>query len=158
MSAQSLEDRMQWLADLEEIKQLKARYYRFNDTQDWASFRAVFIDEAVYDSGTQLLHGADEVVATFSAGLAGGKTAHLAVLPEITISGDTATGIWAFRDYVQLAGDGAPIGFRGHGHEHDEYVRTPSGWKISKVVITRLRVDPLEGGLPKIFERPYASA
>lgn len=145
---------LQRLVDIEDIKQLKARYYRFNDTQDWKAFRTAFTDDAYYDSSVQIIHGADAIVANFSAGLAGGTTAHSSGLSEITITGpDTATGIWAFRDYVQLAGEGLPIGFRGHGHEHDDYVRTADGWKIKRVVITRIRVDPLEGGLPEIFHR-----
>jgi hypothetical protein len=152
-------DRYQGLVDMEEIKQLKARYYRFNDTQDWQAFRSVFTEDVCYDSGTQVLHGADRVASTFAAGLAGGKTAHIAGLPEITLTGpDTATGIWAFRDYVQVAGGAAaPVGFHGYGHEHDEYVRTADGWKIKRVVITRVRIDPLEGGLPEIFHQPHVA-
>jgi hypothetical protein len=148
-------DRYQWLVDIEEIKQLKARYYRFNDTQNWQAFRGVFTADVCYDSGTQILQGADLVATTFAAGLVGGKTAHIAGLPEIALTGpDTATGIWAFRDYVQVAGGtNAPVGFHGYGHEHDEYVRTSDGCKIRRVVITRVRIDPLEGGLPEIFRR-----
>src|SRR5690606_23240555 len=116
------------------------------------SFRTLLIDDATYDTGTGFLTGADAIVATFSTGLAGGKTAHMAGMPEITLNGpDEATGIWAFRDYIQLAGDGAPVGFFGYGHEHDTYVRTDEGWKFKSVVITRIRVDALEGGLPQQF-------
>lgn len=150
-------DDTQWLVDLERIKQLKAQYYRFNDTQDWAAFRLLFVDEAIYDSGNHVLEGADKIAATFGSGLAGGRTAHMAGLPEIEIvDPDNATGIWAFRDYVEVAGSGEPVGFFGYGHEHDEYVRTKEGWKIRKVTITRIRVDPLAGGLPSAFERTAA--
>jgi len=141
---------IQRLIDIEDIKQLKARYYRYNDTQDWAAFRDVFTDDVHYETGTQILDGRDQLVTTFAAGLKDGKTAHMAGLPEVTITGpDTATGIWAFRDYVQVAADSeAVVGFRGYGHEHDEYIRTGDGWRIKSVVITRIRVDPFEGGLP----------
>ena len=145
-------DQLQQLLDLEAIKRLKSRYYRFNDTQQWDEFRALFVDDAIYDSGTHVLTSADAIVATFGQGLAGGRTAHMAGLPDIELTGaDSATGIWAFRDYVQLAGEGAPVGFVGYGHEHDDYVRTPDGWKFRRVVITRLRIDPLAGGLPQVM-------
>lgn len=146
-------DLLQKISDIEEIKTLKARYYRFNDTQDWNSFRTLLVDEATYDTGTSFLTSADQIVSKFRAGLAGGKTAHMAGLPEIAVtSPDEATGIWAFRDYIQLAGEGPRIGFFGYGHEHDEYVRTSEGWKFKSVIITRIRVDALEGGLPPQFE------
>ena len=35
-------------ADIEAIKQLKARYFRLMDTKDWAGFRAVFTDFSVH--------------------------------------------------------------------------------------------------------------
>jgi hypothetical protein len=47
---------------------------------------------------------------------------------------------------------------RRYGLEHDEYARTSDGWKIKRVVITRVRIDPLEGGLPEIFQRAAEDA
>ena len=37
------------LTAIEEIKQLKARYFRCMDTKDWAGLQAVFSDDAEFD-------------------------------------------------------------------------------------------------------------
>ncbi|MBV8983791.1 MAG: nuclear transport factor 2 family protein, partial [Acidimicrobiia bacterium] len=36
--------------------------------------------------------------------------------------------------------------FRGYGHYNEEYVREDGGWRIRRLVLTRLRVDPLTDG------------
>ena len=38
------------LIAIEEIKQLKARYFRCMDTKDYTGLRAVFADDAVFDA------------------------------------------------------------------------------------------------------------
>src|SRR5450759_257723 len=121
-------DPLQHLLDIEEIKQLKARYFRLMDTKDWAGFTALFTDDAVLDAAGTVHHG------------------HM---PEITITGpDSATGIWAMFDYLTFPGDGPPKGLQGYGHYHEEYRRVDGSWRIQHVVLTRLRVDPLAGGFP----------
>jgi hypothetical protein len=39
------------LADIEAIKQLKARYFRLMDTRNWAEFGDVFTRDAVLGAG-----------------------------------------------------------------------------------------------------------
>ena len=39
----------QWLQDIEEIKRLKARYFRLMDTKDWDGFRAIFATDVRID-------------------------------------------------------------------------------------------------------------
>jgi hypothetical protein len=71
-------------------------------------------------------------------------------MPDITMtSPDTATGVWAMLDYLTFPGDGPPRGFTGYGHYHEEYQRQDGAWLIRRLVLTRLRIDPLEGGLPQ---------
>jgi uncharacterized protein (TIGR02246 family) len=140
---------LQRLLDLEEIKQLKARYFRCMDTKDWDAFAGLFTVDAVMDADGYVEHGRDEIVAFLRKVLDGVVTTHHGHTPEITITGpDTATGIWAMFDYLTFPGGDPPPGLRGYGHYHDEYVREPGGWRIRRVRLTRLRVDPLEGGAP----------
>jgi hypothetical protein len=81
--------------------------------------------------------------------LDGVVTTHHGHMPEITITGpDTATGIWAMFDYLTFPGDGPPKGLRGYGHYHEQYRRVDGAWRIQHLVLTRLRVDPLDGGFP----------
>ena len=143
-----MDDAVQRLLDIEEIKQLKARYWRYLDTQDFASWRTVLTDDFHFEADTYAGTGADEIVRVISTALAGAKTVHRGHRPEITITGaDSATGIWSFDDWVEHApdADGNVRGFRGYGHYHERYVRTPDGWKIGHSVVERLRVVPLGG-------------
>ncbi len=39
---------VQMLWDIEQIKQLKARYFRMIDTKDWEGFRELFTDDCVH--------------------------------------------------------------------------------------------------------------
>jgi uncharacterized protein (TIGR02246 family) len=142
-------DRLQRLLDIEEIKQLKARYFRLMDTKDWAGFAALFTDAAVLDADGTVQHGPDGILAFLPKILDGVVTTHHGHMPEITITGpDSATGIWAMFDYLTFPGDGAPKGLQGYGHYHEEYRRVDGSWRIHHVVLTRLRVDPLAGGFP----------
>ena len=72
--------------------------------------------------------------------LADVPTVHHGHTSEISITGsDSATGIWAMYDRVELPGNC----FEGYGHYHEEYRRDPDGWKIRRMRITRLKIAPL---------------
>lgn len=142
----------QWqrLLDVEAIKQLKARYFRFLDTKQWDEWGTVFAADVrmeVPEADVEL-DGRDAVVSSVSAALAGARTVHHGHMPEIEITGpDTARGIWAMFDYVEWpAGDaGTRTGLNGYGHYHDLYRRDEGRWRISKTRLERLRIDPLAG-------------
>jgi len=142
------EDSIQHLLDIEAIKQLKARYFRTMDTKDWAGFKAVFASDArmIVPEGGVDLTGNQTIADTISGFLQGTTTTHHGHMPEIQITGaNTAKGIWAMFDYVQFPGvDGqSGMGLRGYGHYHEEYVREDSEWKIARLELSRLRVDPV---------------
>jgi len=92
------------VGDIEDIKQLKARYFRTLDTKDWEGYREVFTDDVVIDttaSGGERINGADAFVEYLGRALAGTTTVHQGHMPEITLTSDTtATGIWALHDIV----------------------------------------------------------
>jgi len=142
------------LADIEAIKQLKARYWRAVDTKNAALLRAVFTADAITDfrddgppgaNDHLLLRDADLFTAQVIAVLAGVITAHHGHMPEITIdSATTASGIWPMQDYLWVEDDRSPLPFRslrGWGHYHDRYIRTPEGWKICATRLRRLKLD-----------------
>jgi SnoaL-like domain len=150
------------LIAIEDIKQLKARYFRSLDTRDWAMFRTVFHDDVVIDfrgattdststdnaletldSGA-LISGADRWVDICSTA---GETQDIVTLhhghmPEITIlSADAAAGIWAMEDKNWWP-EGAPFRrLQAHGHYHETYERVDGQWLIKSVRLTRLRVQ-----------------
>ncbi|MBL8776617.1 MAG: nuclear transport factor 2 family protein [Acidimicrobiales bacterium] len=128
--------------DIEDLKRLKARYFRCLDTKDWPGLRSVFTDELVADSteaGGQVITGADAFIAFLQEVLADAVTVHQGHMPEIELTSPTsATGIWALHDIVIW-----PNGLRldGHGHYHETYRKTDAGWRIATSRLTRLHSD-----------------
>jgi SnoaL-like domain len=132
--------------DLEAIRQLKARYFRLMDTQQWEAWKDCFTAdvsaryEGVPRANSTLpldvdLAGRTELFKGVSSLLTGGKSVHQGFMPEIQLtSATTASGIWAMFDYVMLP----TCDFKGWGHYHEEYVKEGSAWKIKKIHLTRL--------------------
>jgi uncharacterized protein (TIGR02246 family) len=140
---------IQRLVDIEAIRQLKARYFRFLDTKDWDGFGALLTDDAYMEADGVVREGRTAILAFLPKVLDGVVTTHHGHTSEIEITGrDTATGIWAMFDYLTWPGDGPPKGMQGYGHYHEEYAREDGAWRIRRLVLTRLRVDPLPGGFP----------
>ncbi len=134
------------LVDIEQIKQLKARYFRLMDTRQWDAWGDVFTTgcEMDVESGGGVpethLEGREAIVAYVSKVLGSATTTHHGHMPEIEITGpDDARGIWAMYDYVTW---GREQDLKGYGHYHETYRRCDDGrWRIASVRLTRLRVD-----------------
>ncbi len=135
------------LLELEAIKQLKARYFRLMDTKQWLPFSQVFTDDVVVDvshdkhtpGGT--IRGRAEVVDFIRKAVGKATTVHHGHMPEIELLSPTeARGIWAMDDYVEFK---PSRGIRGYGHYDEAYRKEKGGWRISKLKLTRIRVDPL---------------
>ena len=126
------------LIDRIAISELKARSFRAVDTHDWPLLRSVFTDDATFVGRGIVTEGADAIVERVRTLLAGGFSSHHGHMPEMTVDGDEATGIWTMEDYV-----GLPSGeiYRGYGLYHDNYVRTNTGWLVSRTELTRLRFE-----------------
>lgn len=128
--------------DIEQIKNLKARYCRLLDTKEWDDLRQVFADDAVLDateSGGEVINGADAFIEFVRAALGGSVTVHHCHTPEIAVSTPTsATGIWAMEDRVRFP-DGTEL--LGFGHYHETYQKIDGAWRISAQKLTRLRMD-----------------
>lgn len=127
------------LVDLEEIKRLKARYFRTLDTKQWKEFGDVFTEDCSLANGPAedgVVKGRGEIVAYVKRGVSQLNTVHHGHMPEIEFTGtDTASGIWAMFD--RLRGDSLVLD--GWGHYHEEYRRCEDGrWRISSSRLTRL--------------------
>ena len=141
-------DLLRRLLDIEEIKGLKARYFRCMDRKDWDGWGRVFAEDAVLEvpEVDLVLTGRDAIVASVSGSLVGTQTVHHGHMPEIEVTGpDSARGTWAMADYVEWprTDDGGRVGLMGHGHYVEEYVREDGQWHIARSRLERLRVDPL---------------
>jgi hypothetical protein len=129
------------LVEIEAIKRLKARYFRFLDTKQWDAWRELFTEDfqAEIHGPHPVIHfeHRDEMVESNRKILAEAPTAHHGHMPEIELTGpDTARGIWAMVDVVKLG-----AGFVGYGHYHEEYRKVEGDWRIASLRLTRLHVE-----------------
>ena len=135
--------------DIFAIQMVKAAYFRAIDTKDWDLLCSVMIEDVEIDVTDDVEDGQPYVgrtrfVETCARVLRDAVTVHHGHMPEIHVTGDTATGIWAMEDYVDWgqAEDGTPRAFRGYGHYHERYVKGSDGlWRIAALQLTRLRRD-----------------
>ena len=141
------------LCDIEEIKQLKAKYFRYMDTKQWdRMLEEVFAPDAVFEGTHQPFKSGAEFVNANRVHLGPAKTVHQGHMPEIRLLGrDRARGIWALHDWVEypeVHRDGPNAGqrgFTGFGHYLEEYRKPAGGWRIARLRLTRIRRDPLFG-------------
>jgi hypothetical protein len=149
------------LEDVEEIKQLKARYFRFLDTKQWDQLRRQFTDDCRFDGTSRPYSGPDAFVAGTRERLEDAVTVHQGHMPEIVITGErTARGIWAMFDWVEFheerdVGRGLNRGFTGYGHYEEEYRKEDGRWKISFLRLTRLKLHPILGEPQPSVDAPW---
>ena len=137
------------LIAIEEISQLKARYFRCMDIKDWAGFRAVFAPDATADysppggGGNEWkAAGAENIVALVMKVVAPAVTVHHGHMPEIEVtSPTTAKGIWSMEDLIWWPEGSKRKTLHGMGHYHETYEKIGGRWLIKTLVLTRLRVE-----------------
>jgi hypothetical protein len=150
---QQLRSEVQRLSDIEAIKQLKGLYTQLVDTQQWDRWgKEVLAEDFYFDSDGGVHEGRDTVIEMVSSSLANARTVHHVHSPTIEITGpDAARATWSMQDHVYMAMGDHEIAFRGAGFYHDEYVRTPEGWRLRKTVMQRLSVDSIPFAPPMGF-------
>ena len=107
---------------IEQIKKLKARYFRCMDAKDWDGFQAVFADDASMDTtqeapNIEVVIGAPQIRQFVEGSVGPVITVHHGHMPEIEItSPTTANGIWAMQDFLKMP-EGSPLGRNGRPEE-----------------------------------------
>jgi hypothetical protein len=152
-------DTLARLSAIEDIKQLKARYFRGVDTKDWdlmadvlapdvtCDYRGSATDPATGvnhapDATSGVLVGRDAVLENLRRSLNGVVSAHQGYLPEIEIlDADAATGIWAMFDILRFPPAYPLRELYGYGHYYEHYVRIGGDWRIQRLRLERLRVE-----------------
>jgi SnoaL-like domain len=128
--------------EIESLKQLKARYFRLMDTQDWDALAQLFTDDVtidVSDDGAGVRVGVAEHMTKLRRLLAGAVSCHHGHTPEIEItSSSTARGIWAMEDRIWWPVGRTPQFLHGFGHYHETYVKVDGEWRIRTLTLTRL--------------------
>ncbi len=132
--------------DIEAVKIVMARYFRFMDTKQWSELRAIFTDDMTMHApddvaDAPVVEGGDRVVRVIERVLGPAVSVHRGYMPEVElVAPGEASAIWAMEDVVAYA-DAPERSFRGSGHYQATYARTPDGWKIRSLVLRRLRLD-----------------
>ena len=134
---------------IEEIKQLKARYFRYMDTKDWAGFAAIFAKDASVDytppGGNPQdwsESGAANVAAFVRKTVERAITVHNGHMPEIEVlSPTTARAIFAMEDLIWWPEGSRRKTLHGWGHYHETYEKVEEKWLIKTLKLTRLRVE-----------------
>lgn len=127
--------------DIEEIRKLKARYFRSLDTKDWETYAGVFTDDCVVDlsrAGGGTYHGR-EAFSAYARSLELVQSVHHGHMPEIDLTGpDSATGVWVLEDY-NIWQDGRQN--HGWGHYLEAYVKRDERWYIRNMALSYLRIE-----------------
>ena len=143
-------DKVQWLVDIEEIKQLKARYAAAcDDDYDSEAIAGLFTADAVWDGGMMGFAETREGIREFFANASNlvGFAIHGLSNPIIDVDGDEATGRWYLFQPMTMKGTESAFWFCAR--YEDRYVRTEEGWKFQHVKITERAFSPYEAGFGK---------
>jgi ketosteroid isomerase-like protein len=144
MSIEELEKRVKAIEDLEEIKKLHQNYIDLMDNLQYEKVLDLFTEDGtaeVRNSGVK--KGRRELAEIYIEGLAKKRgtsryEGHMAIEPDITISGNIAKGTWLI--YMLFS---KPTIQWVQGKNECEYRKENGKWKISKVKFTRtLASDP----------------
>ena len=125
---------LQELSDRFEIQDLLVAYSHAIDSRNWNALDEVFTEDASIDytafggpSGT--LEEIKQFLASALDAFRGFQ--HMVAAPSVTIDGDRATAkTYCHNPMVLADGDAEKVWFLGLWY-HDEFVRTPTGWRIS---------------------------
>ena len=150
-------DDVERLIAIQEIRQVKAKYFWGLDHKDWDIWRA-----EVWAPGGRLevpevdevYEPLDEVIEKVSGSVGDQVSVHHGHQPIFDFISDTeAKVIWAMEDRLYRSKehplyDGSMF-LHGFGHYHETYVKLDVGWRISSSRLTRLRVE-----MTKVFGHP----
>lgn len=121
------------LAEIEAIKQLKYRYFRFLDGKKWPELEQCFTSDARtwYDSGKYSFDGVEAIMNFLRDSLSDPNiiSLHHVHHPEIAItSAESATGIWYLEDRLYFTAQNMMLW--GAAFYEDEYVKVDGQWRI----------------------------
>lgn len=148
------------LADIEAIRQAKARYIRGVDEGDAALVRSILHPDCRLDyvdcfvdprTGTDyfpamsiVLEGRDK----FGSALVhlGIVSVHQVYNGEIELTGEaTASAVWPMTDRLFFPAGSPYAELTGYGHYRETYEKVDGAWLLKTTKVTRLRVEGIEG-------------
>jgi hypothetical protein len=143
------------LLSVEQIKQVKARYWRAIDSGDSELLRTTFTEDCLIDfrgsmgedegDSTNIWTDRESFLTSSAAAFGAIRTIHHGFVPEIDFTAEgEATAIWPMEDIVIVShpSEGLPFThFHGWGHYHDRYRETADGWRMCATRLVRTRIE-----------------
>lgn len=147
----TLEEKVQRLTDIEDIKILKLKYARHcDDNYNPEGIASCFTENGIWDGGPlgyAECHEGIKAFFTASPQLVS-FAAHYTTNPIIEIDGDTATATWyLWQPMVLVEGQQAMWLI---AHYHDRYQRGSDGWLIEHLKLDVKRFSPYEPGFGQV--------
>jgi hypothetical protein len=143
-------DRLERLEAIEEIRNLKARYFRLIDTKQWDELRGVFASDlrVLTPEGKVYAEGGDTYAAALRNSLEHAVSCHQGFAGEVEIDANAAEPVgratWAMQDVITWQDRHPVTGWKsivGRGHYHETYRRENGTWRIATLTLTRLSLD-----------------
>lgn len=143
------------LLAIEEVRQLRPKYWRIIDAKEFDKLKEVFTEDAVFDSHEALYdpikgyypgfpvapvyRGRDAVIQGIIDGMPPTlQSCHMGNIGEIEITSDTtAKGIIPFVDKLLIPD---VVAATGYGYYFDDYEKVNGKWYIKESTIRRKRV------------------
>lgn len=136
------------VVEIEQIRQLKARYFRLMDQKKWSEWVDVFTEdvriETPIDTPDQgAIVGREAFVTYLSPILEGVITCHHGHMSEIAVTGpDSAEGIWSMEDHLDWPPESGMGKMWGTGWYREQYRKGDDGrWRIASLVLERIRIE-----------------
>jgi ketosteroid isomerase-like protein len=157
-----LEGELRVLKDIEEIRTLKARYWKACDgdivsglSHDYEEIADLYTEDGSWQIATLETPdgtlpgrggvGREGILEYFKSRREHYRfIMHFGMAPIITVSGDTATGEWHY--IATLDAHGGSQAVWAGGTYRDEYVRTEDGWRIKSTVVIGGFATPFDEG------------
>jgi hypothetical protein len=137
-----LEGRIARLEAVEEIRRLKARYFRCVDLREWDEFATLFTEDFVPDFGESTSGPKDKVefLAAVARHFTSGVSVHHGHEPEIDVlDAETATGLWPMYDLVESPPESGYRNHTGWGHYAETYRKVGGRWRIASTRLIRIK-------------------
>jgi hypothetical protein len=152
----TIEETVRILFDVEKIKKLQARYFRFLDQREWNGFAELFTEDVTFDYPTLGAHrGREKLLELVKESASKGNSTHHGHMPEIEIlSSTSASGVWALADNVdRVDASGQRVALEGSAYYFEEYVKHEDDWRISSLRLVRTRLQTTTSYSAPIGER-----
>ena len=125
----------------ENVRSVKARYFRFTDSKSWSELATIFCKEASL-GGVEgpSFTGVDNIVELIRRGTDRVTTVHHGHCHEVWVDSPTqARGVIAFED-LGFSKKTDELVMHGYGHYHETYRKLDGEWLFATIHLRRLRL------------------